>query len=204
MRILFYMAVGYNRESSFQLRKGKLEMKLTGVTADGTPLFVLEAETEIVTQDILYLWLVFFQALLNCILAIGSVITLIVITRKRYEGFSIWTLLIILVTSTILTTVQIYWFADRLFVFTEYCMAFLAMSAKLYAVQHFTFALQYLRASLTVPLHFERRMRLDSNRLNHLPVLDRKIVLIQRLILAAQIFIAVCIIPFGVFNLYND
>ena len=74
--------------------------------------------------------------------------------------------------------------------------ATLYMSAKLFATQHATFALQYLRSSLTVPIHFERRMRLDSNRLDMLPVLDRRIKIICWSIYAVQTLLAFLVIPF--------
>ena len=75
--------------------------------------------------------------------------------------------------------------------------AILYMSAKLFAIQHVTFALQYLRSALTVPIHFERRMRLDSNRLDLLPVLDRRIKLIRWSIYAVQTLLAFLVIPFS-------
>ena len=45
----------------------------------------------------------------------------------------------------------------------------------MYACLHTLFALQYLRASMTVPLHFERRRRLDTNYIDMLNDLDKKI-----------------------------
>lgn len=52
----------------------------------------------------------------------------------------------------------------------------------LYALMHNLFALQYIRASLTVPLHFERRRRLDGNYVGMLDSIDKKIICRQRLI----------------------
>ena len=43
------------------------------------------------------------------------------------------------------------------------------------SVQHFSFALQYLRSSLTVPLYFERREKIDSNRDDLVAELNKKI-----------------------------
>ena len=45
----------------------------------------------------------------------------------------------------------------------------------LYTSIHATFALQFMRASLTVPLHFERRQRLDSNYYDMIEDIDKKI-----------------------------
>ena len=45
----------------------------------------------------------------------------------------------------------------------------------MYACLHTLFALQYLRASMTVPLHFERRRRLDTNYNEMLNGLDNQI-----------------------------
>ena len=41
---------------------------------------------------------------------------------------------------------------------------------------HATFALQFMRASLTVPLHFERRQRLDSKYYDMIEDIDKKIL----------------------------
>ena len=48
-------------------------------------------------------------------------------------------------------------------------------SIPIYAVIHNLFALQYLRASFTVPIFFERQIRKDSNFTHKLPEIDRKI-----------------------------
>jgi len=45
------------------------------------------------------------------------------------------------------------------------------------------FALQYLRSSLTVPLHFKRRERLDSGFVRLLPDLDKQIATHTRVII---------------------
>ena len=60
-------------------------------------------------------------------------------------------------------------------------------SILLYASVHSMFALQYLRSSLTVPLHFERRLRKDSNYDHKLPGIDRKIRLRVRTIQTLQV-----------------
>ena len=48
-------------------------------------------------------------------------------------------------------------------------------SITLYAIVHNLYALQYLRASLTVPLFFERQIRKDSNFFDMLDGIDHKI-----------------------------
>ena len=48
-------------------------------------------------------------------------------------------------------------------------------SIPIYAVIHNLFALQYLRASFTVPIFFERQIRKDSNFRNELQAIDDKI-----------------------------
>ena len=72
----------------------------------------------------------------------------------------------------------------------------------LYAWLHGIFAFQYLRASLTVLIHFNRRMRLDSGFTNLLPELDRSIFLRTCLITLLQVATGIGCILFSVIYLY--
>ena len=57
-------------------------------------------------------------------------------------------------------------------------------SFPLFATIHCLFALQYLRASLTVPLYFERQIFKDSNAAHKLPHFDTKIRNIKWVVVA--------------------
>lgn len=72
----------------------------------------------------------------------------------------------------------------------------------LYAWLHGMFALQYLRASLTVPIHFNRRMRLDSGFTNLLPELDKSIALRTCLFILLQVAIGLACILYSGVHLY--
>ena len=74
----------------------------------------------------------------------------------------------------------------------------------LYSGLHNMFALQYLRAGLTVPLHFERRRRQDSNYEQMLPELDRKIKIRITTIAVAQTTVMLFCTAFIGFYFYPE
>ena len=70
----------------------------------------------------------------------------------------------------------------------------------LYASLHNAFALQYLRAAVTVPQHFDRRRRLDSNFNYMLPEIDTKIAKQQKIIAYLQILTGfICLVVAGAY-----
>ena len=55
------------------------------------------------------------------------------------------------------------------------------------AEQHLMFALQYLRSSLTVPLYFERREKIESRRDDRVEELEQRSKRITRISVAIQL-----------------
>ena len=72
----------------------------------------------------------------------------------------------------------------------------------LYAWLLSIFSLQYLRSSLTIPIHFKRRERLDSGFINLVPGLDRQISSRTRVIIAMQVTLGLVCIVFNCAVMY--
>ena len=85
-------------------------MKVSGVAEDGGDLFVMQGVTNIKWQDLAIHWMMLAQAALNGALVLGSIIALVMISCKQCEGFSTWMLIVILLTSSLMMTLQICWF----------------------------------------------------------------------------------------------
>lgn len=64
-------------------------------------------------------------------------------------------------------------------------------SIAVFASSHSMFALQYFRASLTVPLYFERQVAKDSNSERKIPAIDRKIRNVKRSVIVTQIVLLI-------------
>ena len=71
---------------------------------------------------------------MNATLALGSFIALIVISCKHCEGFTIWSLLVVFLTCTLMTAIQCLWFKDRVALTSSYCISVIAVSTKYFAV----------------------------------------------------------------------
>ena len=59
----------------------------------------------------------------------------------------------------------------------------------LFAIIHNAFAFEYFRASLTVPLLFERQICKDSNKAEISVEIDRKIRIRRRIVAVTQVFV---------------
>ena len=124
---------------------------------------------------------------LNFYIAILSFIALIVIVKRRCEAFSLSSLLILICTSTCIGSAQTFSVTAGLkFGGSDGSSGYIGgnlvvlvlisySSIPLYATFHQIYALQYLRAGLTVPLIFQRKIREDSNFAELLPSIDQKI-----------------------------
>ena len=122
----------------------------------------------------------YLQISLCISLAIMSLVTLFDILERRCEWFSILTLMIILSTNSATSIRFFFTLKNGRFWLTNTMLAFVA--------NNFIFSLQFLRSSLTVPLYFERREKLDSNMDDVVSILTKKIVCKSRLVTAGQIF----------------
>ena len=123
------------------------------------------------------------------IVAFLSILALIRVCRRRFEMFSSVSLILFSAASLAISALHIVivvimqrnaiadnYDADNC-IGGEVAVLILALmtSFPLFATNHCLFALQYLRASLTVPLYFDRQIAKDSNCAHKLPEFDAKI-----------------------------
>ena len=151
---------------------------------------------------------------LNVLVSLLSLLTLIAIFTRRCEGYTITSLILIILVSSFNGFVDFYAvYSDTIWVFRNNTrnssnrplitmvtlMYAIGSGMLLYASIHASFALQFLRASLTVPLHFERRQRLDGNYFNMIEDIDKKVVRRTRIITALQILVGLASVAIVVF-----
>ena len=124
--------------------------------------------------------------------AMAALASLFLICFKRCDFFSLWNPIYILIPCT-----------QQLLVLVEFCMNHndewdesdkkelyyqIVVSdyytTFVFAGQHLCFVMQYLRAGLTVPLYFERREKVESNRMDRVIEIDRRCKRINRVIIA--------------------
>ena len=116
------------------------------------------------------------QCTYQVVLSICSLACILLISAKKCEFFSIWTPLFIFVSSFslfILTTIAILWvrplgLPDEAAIDLQYVFGVVA------AEQHLMFTLQYLRSSLTVPLYFDRREKIESRRFDRVEEIEKR------------------------------
>ena len=157
------------------------------------------------------------SAILNSALALVSLLLLALLPCRRCEPFIFCSLLLILIVSSITAISQIRLsntVYEKINFKTPFVTILLSKAIDfayihvvvagmlLYAWLHGMFAFQYLRASLTVPIHFNRRMRLDSGFTSLLPELDKSIVLRTCLIILLQVATGLACILLSVIRLY--
>ena len=152
---------------------------------------------ELSTSELLIQRFVISWAALNICIALLSLFVLASVVRRRCESFSIFSLLIILVVSLSYAAISVAFVTykfDRKLMFdadiendkvikwstvsVNRLFILLVASASamtLWAGFHLLYAFQYLRSALTVPLHFERQIREDSNSNETIPMIDKKI-----------------------------
>ena len=123
-------------------------------------------------------------AALNSCIFVLSLLTLFVVSKRRCEIFSICSLLLSALTGALNCYSQTQsvpriligdplssLFHDQALSTTSLViiMLFCCAGKVLYAALHNLFALQYLCSSMTVPLHFEKQLREDSNFTDKVP-----------------------------------
>lgn len=131
-------------------------------------------------------------AALNSCIFVLSLLTLIAVSKRRCEIFSISSLLLsaligalncytqtLSAPATLIGDPFYSLFHDQSISTTSLViiMLFCCAGKVLYAGLHNIFALQYLCSSMTVPLHFEKRLREDSNFNDKVPEIKSEIKL---------------------------
>mmetsp|Transcript_11514 Transcript_11514/g.14492 ORF Transcript_11514/g.14492 Transcript_11514/m.14492 type:complete len:312 (-) Transcript_11514:758-1693(-) len=169
--------------------EGPIEYIATGLQEHGGQIFKVGGYLSLSRN-----WLIAKRLNASCVaanfcLTLLSILCLISVLRRRRELFSICSLLSLALVSAFNGGVSTFALSARERSF-KYNMCkyinkesllsvdvliFGTIGTLLYAWVHNIFSLQYLRAAITLPLHFERRRRKDSNFKSHLPELDRKI-----------------------------
>ena len=105
-------------------------------------------------------------------------------------------IVIIITSSIVLATLEFYIWQEKHIVYMVF-----DTQGLLCILQTVIFSLQYLRSSLTVPLHFERRYKLDCGRVDQVPAIDRKIRCYKYCIFTLQIVMTVLICLILIFEL---
>ena len=134
----------------------------------------------------------------NLIILLLSIIALVVVLCRRFELFSCTYLVLYMAVGILLLVLQLETIGEMAQVkdvYTGYgwinehiwsSIFVQIISIPMYATVHNLFSLQYLRASLTVPLYYERQIQKDSNAAHKLPALDKKISIRKWAIILAQ------------------
>ena len=109
----------------------------------------------------------------------SGLIGLVLITAKRCDFFSVFAPFYIIIPGTVCTlaVMGVIHLGDSKGFFMLFCVE---------AGQHLIFSIQYLRSSLTVPLYFDRREKIESNCEEKVKQIDKKTQLISCITIVVQ------------------